>query len=150
MNNIQKTPDSRQVLQLYDVLPWCLEGECLNSENYCTNPSKVCIIWFKMVYMSFQTCLTRIIRTLFCEEIELLSAETIDNGDAFPSTDRLTEKSVYKQAPKERNTLNINTAWQFKASTPPTGNKWLTAVKVNSFTCHTVVIHSSIWASCGF
>lgn len=43
-------------------------------------------------------------------EHRFFSAETIDNGDVFPSTDRLAEKSVYRQAPRERNTLNINTA----------------------------------------
>lgn len=121
------------------------QGERLNSEDDCTNPSKVCSICF---CMTFQNRLSQITtrRTRFCEEIWLLPAGTIDNGDAFASTDRLAEKSIHRRAPKERNAFNINTAWQFKASTPPTGNKWLAAVKVKPFTCHTVARHTSIWA----
>lgn len=72
--------------------------------------------------------------------------KTSDHGDAFASTDRPAEKSIHGRAPKERNAFNINTAWQFKASAPAAGNKWLAAVKVKPFTCHTVVRHASMWA----
>lgn len=44
INNIQKTNKIRKVLQLFEVLLY------LNSENYCTNPSEVHLIWFTCHY----------------------------------------------------------------------------------------------------
>lgn len=140
MNNSENARIKKS--QEYEVLPWWFKGNVWILKTIAHTLQKGVPYAFTWHFRTGSPK-SRPGEHRFCEEIKLLSAETIDNGDAFPSTDRLAEKSIHRRAPKERNTFNINSAWQFKASTPPAGNKWLAAVKVKPFTCPTVVRHAS-------
>lgn len=117
-----------KVLQICDeVPPWCVE-ENVKSWWLLIKPFKGEFLKWHLPNMVFKTISELSGPNHQQENIALRRAAAQLLMMEMPSiswqTGRDSMKSVSRRAPEEGDTLNINTAWQFKASTPPATDDW--------------------------